>query len=144
MPVKNYYSILGVAQNATPPEIRRAYRKLVFRYHPDHNRGGIAGEERFREIKEAWEVLSDPIKRRHHDATLRSFHVYAPSYDFGKYTSPQRPDTNAKPEPIPTPIIKEDPLWLRVMKPVIFALIAFLLTWLIMDPPAWMKEWLGK
>lgn len=139
MPVKNYYAILGVPQNAAPQEIRRAYRKLVFRYHPDHNRSGAAGAERFREIKEAWEVLSDPIKRRHHDATLRSIHVYAPSYEFGKYSSPHKPQVDIKFErPVPE---KPEPVWPRVLKLVLFAIIAFVLTWLIMSPPQSLKEW---
>ena len=142
MPVKNYYTILGVPQNATPLEIRRAYRKLVFRYHPDHNKGGVAGAERFREIKEAWETLSDPVKRRYHDATLRSLHVYAPSYEFGKYSSPQKPGMDINFEPPKEPE-KPEPVWPRVFKLVLFAIIAFVLTWLIMSPPQWFKIWLG-
>jgi curved DNA-binding protein CbpA len=132
-----------VPQNATPVEIRTAYRKLVFRYHPDQNRGGTSGEERFREIKEAWEVLRDPVKRRYHDATLRSIHVYAPSYEFGKFTSPQKPPQAPRPEPIPVPVQEEDSQWVRIITPLIFALVAVLLTWLMVRPPQWLQDWMG-
>ncbi|WP_066379522.1 MULTISPECIES: DnaJ C-terminal domain-containing protein [unclassified Anabaena] len=64
---KDYYAILGVDKNATPEEIKRAYRKLARKYHPDLNPGDQQAETRFKEINEANEVLSDPEKRKKYD-----------------------------------------------------------------------------
>ena len=64
---KDYYKILGVDKKATEKEIRQAYRKLARKYHPDVNPGDKAAEEKFKEINEANEVLSDPEKRKKYD-----------------------------------------------------------------------------
>ncbi len=64
---KDYYKILGVDKKATEKEIRQAYRKLARKYHPDVNPGDKASEEKFKEINEANEVLSDPEKRKKYD-----------------------------------------------------------------------------
>ncbi|OAG28309.1 DnaJ C-terminal domain-containing protein [Thermodesulfatator autotrophicus] len=64
---KDYYKILGVSRNATQEEIKKAYRRLALKYHPDRNRGNKEAEERFKEINEAYAVLSDPEKRRQYD-----------------------------------------------------------------------------
>ena len=61
---KDYYSILGVNENADEKTIRQAYRKLARKHHPDVNPGDKSAEERFKDINEANEVLSDPEKRR--------------------------------------------------------------------------------
>lgn len=64
---EDYYSILGVARNATEAEIKSAYRKLAMKYHPDRNPGDKAAEARFRKINGAYQVLSDPKKREVYD-----------------------------------------------------------------------------
>src|SRR5476651_2732131 len=64
---KDYYETLGVAKTATPDEIKQAFRKLARIHHPDVAKNKIAGEAKFKEINEAYEVLSDPDKRRRYD-----------------------------------------------------------------------------
>ena len=68
MEYKDYYRILGVPRTASTKDIKRAYRKLARQYHPDVNPGDKAAEEKFKEINEAYEVLSDPEKRKKYDA----------------------------------------------------------------------------
>ena len=67
---KNYYEILGVDKKATPEEIKSAYRKLAMKYHPDRNQGDAAAAEKFKEINEANETLSDAQKRAAYDYEL--------------------------------------------------------------------------
>ena len=64
---KDYYKILGVNKNASKEEIKKAYRKLAMKYHPDQNKGDKASEERFKEVNEAYAVLSDEEKRKQYD-----------------------------------------------------------------------------
>jgi len=67
MEYKDYYKTLGVEKNATADEIKKAYRKLAKKYHPDKNPGSKPSEEKFKEVSEANEVLSDPEKRKKYD-----------------------------------------------------------------------------
>jgi len=82
-PEKEYYAILGLKEDASLEEIRKAYRKLALHYHPDRNRGNPGAEERFKAISEAYGVLSDPEKRRAYDL----------SRAYG--ASPRRPEAGA-------------------------------------------------
>ena len=66
---KDFYASLGVSKDADAAAIKKAYRKLARQYHPDQNAGDAKAESRFKEIGEAYAVLSDPEKRRNYDAT---------------------------------------------------------------------------
>ena len=63
----DYYNVLGVAKESTPAEIKKTYRKLALKYHPDKNKGDKASETKFKEISEAYAVLSDPEKKQQYD-----------------------------------------------------------------------------
>jgi len=67
MPEKDYYKILGVSKSASQDEIKKAYRKLAMKCHPDHAKGDRAAEDRFKEVSEAYAVLSDKEKRKQYD-----------------------------------------------------------------------------
>ena len=68
----NHYEVLGVPRKARLPDIKRAYRKLARRYHPDLNPGDKPSEEKFKQVAEAYEVLSDPERRRRHDLEIQA------------------------------------------------------------------------
>jgi len=64
---RDYYEVLGVARDATADQIKSAYRKAAMQYHPDRNPGNKEAEERFKELNEAYQVLSDPERRAQYD-----------------------------------------------------------------------------
>jgi curved DNA-binding protein len=90
---KDYYKDLGVEKTATPAEIKKAYRRLALKYHPDKNSGDKSAEERFKVISEANEVLSDPAKRKKYDQFGAEWKHYEEAgaqpggFDWSKYAS---------------------------------------------------------
>jgi tetratricopeptide (TPR) repeat protein len=88
----NYYYILGLSQSATQAEIKTAYRKLALRYHPDKNGGSSYAEERFKQISEAYRVLSNPRKKARHDWSLE-YEAYQQTQPAWNYTPPRQETT---------------------------------------------------
>jgi curved DNA-binding protein len=91
---KDYYQILGVSRNASADEIKKAYRKLARKYHPDLNPNNSEAEKRFKDINEAHEILSDPDKRRTYDQFGQYWQQGGTTagtgfgdFDFGQYGS---------------------------------------------------------
>lgn len=80
---RDYYEVLGVSKDASEDEIKKAYRKLAIKYHPDRNPGDKEAEEKFKEAAEAYEVLHDPDKRRQYD----QFGFNGPQGGFGGFGS---------------------------------------------------------
>ena len=76
MDYKDYYKILGVEKTATKEELKKVYRKLALKYHPDKNPGNKAAEDKFKEISEAYEVLLDPEKRKKYDTIGSNWKQY--------------------------------------------------------------------
>lgn len=91
MEYKDYYKILGVSKTATADEIKKAYRKLAVKFHPDKNKGNKEAEEKFKEINEANEVLSDKDKRKKYDELGENWKYYQQSggeqdFDWSRYS----------------------------------------------------------
>src|SRR5579883_1947077 len=76
MEYKDYYKVLGVDKKASQDDIKKAYRKLAIKYHPDKNPGDKKAEEKFKEINEANDVLSDPEKRKKYDEVGENWQYY--------------------------------------------------------------------
>lgn len=83
MAKRDYYEVLGVDKNATESDIKKAYRKLAIKYHPDKNPGDKEAEEKFKEAAEAYDVLHDPQKRQQYD----QFGFNAPGGGFGGFSA---------------------------------------------------------
>ena len=71
MSKRDYYEVLGVIKSSSSEEIKKAYRKLALKYHPDRNKGDKAAESKFKEASEAYHVLSDKDRRKNYDQFYR-------------------------------------------------------------------------
>ena len=84
---KDFYKILEISREASPEEIKHAYRRLAIKYHPDTNHGGQDAEQHFKEINEAYSILGDAQKRKHYDLRGHDLfdrpHPQAGAYGFG-------------------------------------------------------------
>ena len=95
MTYKDYYRILGVSSSASQDEIKKAYRSLALKYHPDKTKGDKSAEDKFKEINEANEVLSDPEKRKKYDQFGQDWKHYQDTggqpggFDWSRYASGQ-------------------------------------------------------
>lgn len=95
MNYKDYYKVLGVPSTATQEEIKKAYRTLALKYHPDKTKGDKSAEDKFKEINEANEVLSDPEKRKKYDQFGADWKHYQEAgaqpggFDWSKYAAGQ-------------------------------------------------------
>lgn len=89
MEYKDYYKVLGVDKKASADDIKKAYRKLAVKYHPDKNAGDKAAEEKFKEINEAYDVLSDADKRNKYDTLGENWQQYQQTGNAGGYYSQQ-------------------------------------------------------
>jgi curved DNA-binding protein len=82
----NYYEILEVSPNASAEDIKKSYRKLAMKYHPDRNHGNKNAEEKFKKINEAYNILSDPVKRQEYDFSLKN------GFNYNQFTSHESND----------------------------------------------------
>jgi curved DNA-binding protein len=88
MDYKDYYKVLGVEKNATQEDIKKAYRKLAVKYHPDKNKGDKKAEDKFKEIAESYEVLGDPEKRKKYDqlgSNWKQYEQTGAGFDWGQF-----------------------------------------------------------
>src|SRR5713226_6231097 len=97
MAEKDYYEILGVKKTATEDEIKKAYRNLAKKYHPDKNKGNKEAENKFKEVSEAYAVLSDKEKREQYDRLGREAFSFGGGganpfggFDFSQFTNRSR------------------------------------------------------
>lgn len=114
---KDYYKVLGVDRDASQDEIKKAFRNLSKKYHPDKNPGDLIAEEKFKEMNEAYSVLSDPRKRRGYDRPLSNdpFENLTRTFFGGRgmrfAAERRRPDRNAPKRGKDLKFVKDIPLY---------------------------------
>ena len=86
---KDYYKILGVAENSTDTDIKKSYRKLALKHHPDHNKNAPNSEETFKQITESYGVLIDPAKRKEYDR-FRADHLAGRTNEYSQFRYTQQ------------------------------------------------------
>lgn len=98
--IKNYYKILSISRNANQSDIKKAYRDLAQKFHPDKNKGANFFEEKFKEIAEAYETLSDPVKKLQYDIKYdryfkkeRRIQPTSPLDSYSKKRTPEKENT---------------------------------------------------
>lgn len=96
--MKDYYSILGVSKTSGDEDIKKAYRNLAFKYHPDRNAGNKSAEEHFKEVSEAYAVLSDAEKRHEYDEMISSASYSSSSFNRGYSGNDTRGNTGFESE----------------------------------------------
>ena len=128
--IKNYYETLGIPRFSSSEEVKKAYRRLAHKYHPDKNRSGAQGEEFFRQIKEAYDALSCPLKKKDYDLVLRARSTPVSPYTFTSYT--QQPDAGETvAEPITNEAKDSSKIWVW-LKPVIIIILSIIAMYFIM------------
>lgn len=96
--MKNLYNILGIAQSADKEEIKRAYRRLSKKYHPDTNPGDRDTAERFAQVAEAYSILQDPEKKRRYDLMLKKANGFCSAQkETGRRGNDRRTERKANP-----------------------------------------------
>lgn len=95
----NHYAILGVSEDASQPEIKVAFKKLALRYHPDKNNGDPEMEERFKEVNQAYQVLSNPFEKARYDLNLR-FGSYVQQEQYYPPPQPEAPRPSYRRRPV--------------------------------------------
>ena len=99
MAKRDYYEILGVSKSASKDEIKKAYRKLALKYHPDKTKGDKASEDKFKEASEAYHVLSDEKRKNNYDQFGHAAFESGGNQGFGNFDlrdKKQRPGRNPK------------------------------------------------
>ena len=109
--MNDYYSILGVSKNATSEEIKKAYRNLAFKYHPDRNPNNKDAEEKFKKISEAYNILGDENKRSEYDRYGSSSSNSSYGYSNGYNQNYQNSYQNYYRQTYSDPFTSEDSFW---------------------------------
>lgn len=97
--MKNHYQTLGIERTALTDEIKQAYRKLALKFHPDKNDGDKLFEERFKQIQEAYETLSDPYEKGRYDNEFDTFFFRKQTYQDNSHYMYQQRKEEPKPDP---------------------------------------------